>query len=177
MLRRLHAGLHANQITDILGEPLVETDQKIDGAYPVARQRRQVLAEARRRRLHHQIRRQLATLGRLIFEGKMLGVIVQKEVEWIEHRHLGHQVDLDAQLAGRVGDHDAGEVVGLGSCCQLMKCSAGVMRWEYDRMRALLCGAGRSRITLRPERHPPVIAIMSDMIQCDVNRQAVSPDS
>ena len=38
---------------------------------------------------------------------------LQKKVERIEHRHLGDQIHLDAQLARRFREHQAGQIVRL----------------------------------------------------------------
>ena len=47
----------------------------------------------------HQIRRQLRGFRGLVLERNRLGVRLQEEIERIEHRHLGDQVDLDPKLA------------------------------------------------------------------------------
>jgi hypothetical protein len=38
-------------------------------------------------------------------------VRLEKEVEWIKDRHLGDQIDLDAQLLGLVRKHHAREII------------------------------------------------------------------
>ena len=95
------------------GEPDVELDQEIDGALALARNRAQVFLEQRLAAEHDQVRRQVALVHALVAERKSLRVRLEEEIEGIEHRHLGDQVHLDAQLARLLREHEAREVVSL----------------------------------------------------------------
>ena len=77
--------------------------------------------------LHHQIGRQLRREIAGIGEGQALGVGLHEEVEGVDHLHLGGQRHLDAELGHGVGKTSRASQLPNGSCCQLMKCSAGVI--------------------------------------------------
>ena len=107
-------------------QPLVEPTRKSMVRLRSRGMLREVLLEQRRRRRHRPgTARARACSAPLVGERKLLGVRLEEEVERIEHRHLGDQVDLDAQLVGLLREDQPREVVACGSCCQLMKCFAG----------------------------------------------------
>jgi hypothetical protein len=113
-LGRLHARLEADHVANVAREALIDADDEINGAAGVARQGRQVaLIEGRGRRLD-QVRRQFLPIIRVVLEWKILRFGREEEIERIEHRHLGDQINLDAQLAGRIRKYQSGEVVCLG---------------------------------------------------------------
>ena len=58
----------------------------------------QVFLEQRLAAEHHEVWREVALVHALVAERKGLRVRLEEEVERIEHRHLGDQVHLDAQL-------------------------------------------------------------------------------
>ena len=60
-----------------------------------------------------QKRLQLAELPRLVGERKVFGGRLEEEVERIVDGHLGHQVDLDAELVDLLGEREARDVVAL----------------------------------------------------------------
>ena len=107
LLGRLHAGLHADQVLDVARQLEVELDQEVDGALALARNAAEVFLEQRLAAEHDQVRRQVALLRALVAERKGLRVRLEEEVERVEHRHLGDQVHLDAQLAGLLREHEA----------------------------------------------------------------------
>ena len=49
----------------------------------------------------------------IVVEGKFLRLRFEEEIERIEHRHLGDEIDLDAELAGGLLKDESGQVVGL----------------------------------------------------------------
>ena len=75
--------------------------------------RAEVFLEQRLAAEHDQVRREVALLRALVAERKGLRVRLEEEVERVEHRHLGDQVHLDAQLVGLLREHEAREVVSL----------------------------------------------------------------
>ena len=71
---------------------------------------------------------QLTGEDRIISERKFLGGLFDEKIEGVDHRHLGHEVDFDPQLAHRLGKDQPGqmiavrvllpvEVVGVGLDC------------------------------------------------------------
>ena len=81
-----------------LREPGVELDQEIDGAFALARNGAEILLEQRLAAEHDEIRREVALVRALVGERECLRVRLEEEIERVEHRHLGDQVHLDAQL-------------------------------------------------------------------------------
>ena len=73
----------------------------------------QVLREPWRQRQAAEIGRQVAPLRRFVRKRKFLRVRLEEEIEGVEHRHLGDQVDLDVEVAGAIRELQAGEVVGF----------------------------------------------------------------
>ena len=111
--RSLHARFHANQVTDIGGQALVEADQEIHSRQRRAVDTGQVRSQPWRQRQGFQIRRQLALLIGGVAERDIFGVGLQEKIERIEHRHLGDQVDFDAQLVSLFREHQARQVIAL----------------------------------------------------------------
>ena len=112
-LRRLHAGLHADEVADVLLQLLVQFDQEVVGVLLRARHAVDVLLEQRRQFALSHVRGQLGRQFGLVLEGKILGRRLQEEVERVQHRHLGDQIDLDAERRGLVGEHQPRKIVGL----------------------------------------------------------------
>ena len=155
------------------GELRVELDEKVDGALALARDRAQVFLEQRLAAEHDEVRREVALLRSLVGERECLRVGLEEEVERIEHRHLGDQIDLDAQLARLLREHEPGEVVRLRV---LLPVDEVLGRRDLQRIgqdaRAAM-RRGPQAHDLRPERHAPVVAVVRDVIERDVNGHAV----
>jgi hypothetical protein len=49
----------------------------------------------------------------VVGERNFLGVRLKEEIEGIDHRHLGDQIDLDPELAGFLREHQARQVIAL----------------------------------------------------------------
>src|SRR6185436_19680501 len=90
-LGRLHARLHANEVLDVVVEPGVELDKKINSAFALARNRAQVFLEQRFAAEHDEVWREVALVHALVAKRKSLRVWLEEEIEGIEHRHLGNQ--------------------------------------------------------------------------------------
>ena len=109
-VRVLHARLHAGRVGDVALEPLVEADQEVDRrACPRAawRPRRASAAAAGRRgrtRGRAEVAEQLGVVG----ERDRLGLGLEEEVERVDDREVGDEVDHDRQLGGLLGEHEAG---------------------------------------------------------------------
>ena len=52
--------------------------------------------------------RQFMFQGGSYVKGNRLRLRLEEEVEWVEHRHLGHQVHFDQELAGRLSGRPGG---------------------------------------------------------------------
>ena len=67
------------------------------------------------------IRTQIASRDGVVRKGKFLGGWFQEKIEGIEDRHFGDEIDFDEELRGRLREHQAGQIVACGSCCQFRK--------------------------------------------------------
>jgi hypothetical protein len=113
-----------------------------------------------------------STSQSMVRERILLGVRLEEEVERIEHRHLGDQVDLDAELVCLLGEYEPAEVVSLRI---LLPVDEMLGRSDFERVRKNARAAvGRRTQTdyLRPERDQPVVPIVRDVIECDMNGHA-----
>src|SRR5215510_4800833 len=98
LLRRLYARFHADQIFDVAGELTVELDKERDTAHLLSGNCSQVTREERGQRFLTKVRRQFYSLPRFVFEGIVLGMRFEEEIERVDDRHLGHEVDFDAKI-------------------------------------------------------------------------------
>ena len=169
LLRCLDAGLHADQIADVALQPLVQRHQEIDRACALARHLRKIGGEPRRRRQSLHERRQFHHLPGVVDEGHLFGLRLQEEVERVQDRHLGDQVDLDAERVGLFGKHQAGEIVGLRI---LLPVDEVADRFHPHRIREharTRVRAGAQTNDLWPERDRAVVAIVRDVVQRDMD--------
>ncbi|MNL26854.1 hypothetical protein D3C87_1484090 [compost metagenome] len=110
--RRLHAGLHADQVADFLVHLLVQSHQKIHRALLAHVHPRQEFREQRRGLVANAVRRQFAGQHIVIGEGELLGVGFQEEIERVVDRHLGDQVYGDLEFARLAREIQARQIVG-----------------------------------------------------------------
>jgi hypothetical protein len=170
LLRGLHPRLHADDIAHILGELAVQLDEEIHGPPGLARNLVEVGLEEGRGGHAHEVGRELARQVRGVAEWVALGVGLEEEIERIDDRHLGDQVHLDAQLARLLGEHQASEPVALRV---LLPVHEVLLRRDAQRVgmyRRARMRRGPEAHHLRPELHRPVVAIVRDVVQRDVDR-------
>ena len=110
--RRLHTGLHADQIADVLVHHLVHRHQKVDAAALAQVDACQAGLEQVARRLSRQVGRQLLRQQGLVLKRVVVGAGLQKEIKRVVDRHLHHQSDRHLELGGRFGEHQPRLVVG-----------------------------------------------------------------
>ncbi len=113
----LHPRFHANQIRHGVLHALVDLHQKVidvDRLRMFATPLREPLHQARPGRFDFQKRCQLGFQTRWIAERKMLGPVFDKEIKWVDDRHVGHQIDRHRQFAGRLGEGNAGNEIAVG---------------------------------------------------------------
>ena len=141
---------------------LVQLDEEVDRA---ARRRadRRAASHARSaapRVRDLQIRRQLRVQRRLVGEREVLGVRLEEEVERVDHRHLGDQIDVDRELASSArGRRARARKLPNGSCCQLMKCVGRLDRQRVAEDRRAAVRRGTQPDDLRRQRDRPVVAV------------------
>ena len=115
----LHAGLHPDAVVHVLVDGVVESDQEVDGAdlwgdgvvaHPGTHRLRRtgpLAVVVDRAQVGLQVLAQ--RLG--IREREGLGELLDEEVERVDHFHIGNQSDGDAELPGRIGEHQAGQEI------------------------------------------------------------------
>ena len=170
LLGRLHARLHADQVADVALQALVQADQEVDGALLSALDALQVAAEGRRRRVLGQVGGEFFLQQRRVVEGEVLGLGLQEEVEGVEHRHLGDQVNADLEHAGRLGEHQPRLPVGERVLLPVDEVLRG---FDLERIRNDLAAAVRRRPQthdLRAQLDRAVVAVMGGVLQRSVNR-------
>jgi len=113
LLRRLHAGFHADQISDLMVQTLIKPDQEIDDIRPIARDRGEKGRQQGSRRFRIEKRGKFLGELRGIGERESLRERLDKKVERIDHRHVGDQVDGDDEFAGLFREYEAREPVSV----------------------------------------------------------------
>jgi hypothetical protein len=109
----LYAGFETDDVADGALHLAVEVNQKIDAGLRRRRDRFKEATQQRRQRQAVQVGFELFLLPGLVLEGKRRCIGFGKEVEGVDHRHAGDQIDLDAELARLLGEDQARQVVGL----------------------------------------------------------------
>ena len=117
LLGRLHARLHAHQVADRVLQLAVEPHQHVDGVLAGGDRGAEALDEGGETRPHRrrlEERDQFLGERRRVAERIGLGVRLDEEVERVDHRHVGGDVDDDLQVVGGFGEDDAGDPVAVG---------------------------------------------------------------
>ncbi len=174
---RLHPGLEPNHVLDVARHASIDLDDEIVGAAPVAENGGEIIRKRRGRRRSRQVRRQFAPLIRIVFEGELLRVRSQKEVEGIEHGHFHDQIDFNLEFARRVRKHQPRQIIGLRILPPVDEMAGGL---HLERVRQNPGSAMRRRAQpdhLRAQAHRPVIPIVGDVIQSNVDRHETSQDA
>ena len=159
LLGRLDAGLEADGVAGVLPQALVQGDQEVDGGRGLARHAVQPSGQQRPHGCGFEERLQILPQQRLVDEGDLLGGRLEEEVEGVEHRHLGDEVDLDRQLAGGLGEDEAGEIVAVRI---LLPVDEVLCRQDFQRIGEDAGPAvrrGTEPDDLRPEMDRPVVAV------------------
>ena len=169
LLAALHAGLHADDVADLALQAGVQADDEIDGALFLAVDRGEPGRQFRPQRFQLAERRDLFGERGVVGEGPGLGRGFEEEVERIDDRHVGHQVDRDLEQVGLLGKYQPGEVISLRI---LLPVDEMLGRGDLQRIGNDGCPAVRGRTQthdLRPQLDGPVISVGRPMMQRDVD--------
>ena len=105
----------------------------------------------------------------VVTERKGLSLGLEEEVERIDHRHVGDEIDRDLELRRLLGKHQARQMIALRI---LLPVDEVVLRLDLERVgkyrRAAVRG-GTQAHDLRPERDRPVVGVGRPMMQRDVD--------
>ena len=115
-------------------------------------------------------RRKLLLEQRVVAERPLLGFRLEEEVERIDRRHVGDEIDRDVEMRDALGEHDAGEVVALRVLLPVDEMRLGFddQRIGQDRRAGVRRRAQADG--LRPERDQPVVAVGRAVGQRDGKR-------
>ena len=106
-----------------------------------------------------------------IGERKFLGIGLDEEVERIDDREFGGQIDLDAELVGLLRKDEARQPIAVRV---LLPVHEMLGRRHLQRIARHLRAAmrrGPQPDGLRPERDRTIVTIARDVLQSDENRQ------
>lgn len=103
LVRRLDAGLHADNVTYVSLKPKVEFDEKIDGAPVVAGDRREIIVELGAGGLDFETGCKLRRKIWLVRDGKLLRIWLHEKIERVENSHLGEEIDFNLEFARLLG--------------------------------------------------------------------------
>ena len=136
---RPDARLQPHLVFDLLGQTTIQLHQEVDHAAAGTRNRLQVTDQSRACRAHLQVGRQVVCQLRWTIPGEVLRFRLQKEIKRVDDRHVGHQVDLDHQFSGGLGEHQAGLVIALRILLPVNQVCAGmdIQRVAVDRRTAV----------------------------------------
>ncbi len=168
--RRLHAGFQADDVADGALHALVEGDEKIDGGRRVAGNAVHESLEHWRGRQLFQEGQQFMAQARLIGEGELVGPRFEEEVERVDDRQFGDEIDLDLEFACLFRKDQAGEVVRLRI---LLPVDEVLVRRDLQRVAEDRRARVRRRAQpddLGREADRPVVAIVRDVVEGNMDR-------
>ncbi len=118
--RGLHAGLHADDVTDGLLKLGIDADDHIDGRLAGR------LVDGGHQRIEERaglfrlaVDRQIVLQRFRIVEGPFGGAFFDEEIEGIIDRHIRNEIDLDLELGDRIGKDEAGLEVAVRILLQI----------------------------------------------------------
>ena len=107
----MNAGLHPDEVSNVVLEVHVERDKKIDGLLLAAIEAREELFEEGSLRVTLQVGRKIVRESGLILEGIRLRRRFEKELKRIVNGHLSHELDLRFQMISPVEKNKTSQVV------------------------------------------------------------------
>jgi len=174
LLAALHARLQADDVADLALQAGIQADDEIDRALLGAVDRREPGRQSRAERLQLSERRDLLRQRGIVGEGPRLGRGLQEEVERIDDRHVGHQVDRDLELPGLFRKHQPREVVALRVLLPVDEVLRGGDFQGIGENRRSRMRCRTQAHDLRSECYRPIIQIGRSMMQRDLDTHATS---
>ena len=169
LFRRLHTGLHADQVADVLVQASIDIDQKVDRAQRRAVHCVQVFFKGGGEWQLGEIGLQFFLQRLAVVKRHFFGRGLDKEVKRVEHRHFGHQVHRDLEFGGFFGEHQAGLVVGKRVLLPVdeVVCWLNAQAVRQDAAAAMRRGAQANH--LGAELHRTVVTVVGDVVQGNVD--------
>ncbi len=173
-LRRARAGLQAGEVAHRAQHLAVQLDQELHGADRAARRGGEEAAQPGPERFEVEIAAELVRQVGRQCERIARRVGLDEEVERVDHRELGMQVDRDAELGGPFRKRVARDPVAVRV---VLPVHVMVRRHDLERIARRARAPVRRRTQadqLRPERDRPVVGVARDVVQADQDRHGPS---
>ena len=170
LLGLVRARLHADHVGDLARQAGVDVDQEVDRAARLARDRVEEGLHPGRGGRVIEIGGDLGARLGVVGEGEDLGGGLDEEVERVDHRHLGGQVDLDAQVVGLLREDEAGEPVAVRVLLPVDEVAGRADLQRIARDLGAAVGRRPQADHLRAQRDGPVVAIIGDVIDRGAHR-------
>ena len=172
-LGRLHAGLHADEIPDLVLQLPVQTNQHVDRLFAGTQRRAKRIepgGEPRTRRRRVEERDQLLGERGRVIERMELRIRLDEEIERVDDRHVGDEVDRDVERRGRLGEHEPRDPVSVGVLLPVEEvlCRSDVQRITEHRRAAMRRGPQPDFVRRQLDR--PVEAVGRPVLQRDADR-------
>ncbi len=170
LLAGLDARFHADDVADFAPDHAVDRDDEVDGVLRLAGDLLEQGLQTGACFLEFEIGLQFMCQDGVILKGEFLGGVLDEEVEGVDRRHVGGQLDLDLELIRLVRENEPRLEVALGV---LLPVEEVVLRGDpqavIQNWRAAM---GRRTKThhLWPEGNRLVVLVVGDVGKGDVNR-------
>ena len=145
------------------------SDQEVVRVLLGARHAVDVGLEARRQLALGHVRRQLSRELRRVLEREVLGRRLEEEIKRIEHRHLGNQIDFDAERGGLVREDQTRQVVGLWILLPVDEMGRGLDAHRIAEDAGARVRGGTQPDDLRTQIDGSVVPVMGHVVQRDVD--------
>ena len=112
----LHTRLHADEVADLALQLVVQPHKQVDGLLARPNRRAEPLepcGEPRPDGRRLEEGDQLLRERRRVAERVMFGIGLDEEIEWIDHTHVGRQVDDDVERRGGLGEDEPCDPVAV----------------------------------------------------------------
>ncbi len=172
LVGRVHARFHPHQVLDFVLQRLIQPHEHVDGLVVRLHRRAKALdpgGEPRPGRSRLEERNQLLRERWRVLEWIVLGVGFDEEIERVDHRHVGGQVDDDVELVGGLGEHEPRDPVAVRILLPVEEILVrrDVQRIAEDGRPAMRCRAQPDFV--RRQIDVPVEAIRRPVLKCDAN--------
>jgi hypothetical protein len=150
----------------------IQIDEKVHGLLRTAIDALQSIAELRPDRFGIEKRRQILREPRLVGEGIHLGGWLEEEVERVDHRQLGDEINVDHELARLLGKHDARKEIAVRILLPVEELRPRLGPQRVAEHRRTTMRRRPQTDDMRRQRDRPVVAVSRRVGKRDVNGHA-----
>ena len=175
LLRCLHTRLHPDHVLDRLLHRAVRLDEEVVRLARPQVERGEEALEAGRRRQAREVGLEVGQCVRVVAERPLARGLLEEVVERAVRLEVRHQIDVDPEVVGLLGDDDPREVVAERI---LLPVHEVVGRLDPHRVavdRRPVVGRRPQAHRLRPEGHPAGVAVVRRMSERDPDRHRRPP--